>query len=214
MFVRRARASLRYRAAKLRRRTPLLRDGDSMTMWQRQVMNAAVREILEHLGPSESDAIEVSGRLWGDLPWASYRTTSYPEFDLVSPRDGFDGWGRADVVICEQVLEHVQDPVAAVRNLVRLARPGGTVVIDTPFLVRLHAAPDDYWRFTPHGLELLMRAAGLEAVTVDSWGNRRCVRSNLRRWTPARPWRSLRDEADFPMVVWGRGTRPRSDRRG
>jgi hypothetical protein len=28
------------------------------------------------------------------------------------------------------------------------------------------------------------------------------VRGNLRRFPRIRPWRSLRNEADFPLVVW------------
>ncbi len=182
-----------------------------MTMWQRQVMNAGVRSLLDDLRPAECRAIEVSGRWWGDRPWMEYRSTEYPDFDLVSPPDDFDRWGRFDVVVCEQVLEHVVDPIAAMGNLVRLARPGGTVIVSTPFLVRIHGAPHDYWRFTPRGLHLLMERCGLDSVVVDSWGNRRAVTSNLRRWTPARPWRSLRNEPDVPLVVWGRGTRSPDD---
>jgi SAM-dependent methyltransferase len=177
-------------------------------------MNEAVRDFIRDLGPAQLRAIEVSGRWFRDIGWLSYRSTEYPQFDLVKAGDDFDGWGQADLVLCEQVLEHVCDPIKAMRNLTRLARPGGTVIVSTPFLVRIHAAPDDYWRFTPRGLALLMRHAGLETITVESWGNRRCVKSNFRRWTPARPWRSNRNEPDFPIQVWGSGVRPSQDPAG
>jgi SAM-dependent methyltransferase len=207
--VERVRASLRYRARKLGKSgVPLFRDADAMSLWQRQVMNESVLAMLTSLGPAKSGAIEISGDLWHDLPWASYRSTSYPEFDLVDASDDFDAWEIADIVICEQVLEHVSDPIMAMRNLVRLVKPGGTVIVSTPFLVRLHPHPNDYWRFTPQGLEALMNTGGLERIQVESWGNRRCIKANFRRWTPMKPWHSRANEPEFPIQVWASGVRP------
>ncbi len=203
--------SIQFRWSRLRGRIPLIRDADAMSMWGRAVMNRSIGEYLSRSGPENLSAIEVSGSWWSDLSWSEYRSTEYPTFDLVDPAASFDRWNRADIVICEQVLEHCTDPLTAARNLVRLARPGGSVIVSTPFLVRIHAAPDDYWRFTPRGLALLMTTAGLEDLVVRSWGNRRCVRSNFRRWTPMRPWRPLRDEINFPFVVWCIGHRPVED---
>jgi 2-polyprenyl-3-methyl-5-hydroxy-6-metoxy-1,4-benzoquinol methylase len=40
--------------------------------------------------------------------------------------------GSADVVVAAETIEHVENPRAFVRELVRLARPGGWVVITTP----------------------------------------------------------------------------------
>jgi SAM-dependent methyltransferase len=40
--------------------------------------------------------------------------------------------GTFDVVLCTEVLEHVPDPLAALRGLRRLLAPGGTLVLSTP----------------------------------------------------------------------------------
>lgn len=40
--------------------------------------------------------------------------------------------GTFDLVLCTEVLEHVPDPVAALRGLRRLLAPGGTLVLSTP----------------------------------------------------------------------------------
>ena len=47
-----------------------------------------------------------------------------------------DEYCEGDVVVCLEVLEHLTDPYAALRNLFRLARPGGLVVVGTPVNIR------------------------------------------------------------------------------
>jgi SAM-dependent methyltransferase len=40
--------------------------------------------------------------------------------------------GAFDVVLCSHVLEHVEDDVAAIRELARVTRPGGTAIVLVP----------------------------------------------------------------------------------
>src|SRR4051812_6985809 len=120
--------------------------------WLRAVLTPDSRREFEALDPSLADVVEVSGDVWGDLPWRSRRRLTFPEFDLCSPPDELPG--PFDLVICEQVLEHVIDPPTAVRTLKRLCKPTGYVYVATPFLVRVHREPEDYWRFTPEGLRV------------------------------------------------------------
>ena len=116
-------------------------------------------------------------------------------------------------MICEQVLEHVPDPCAAVANLRELCAPGGRVIVSTPFLIKVHELPSygmlDYWRFTPRGLRTLLearRARGRErrarGATASAWSG------NLSGWSAYRRWHSLRDEPDFPVQVWAFARRP------
>jgi SAM-dependent methyltransferase len=171
--------------------------------WQRVALNQTVREHLNSLGPGGCDAAEISGEAQRGLGWRSFTSLDFPEFDLCAP---LDGRGTFDVVICEQVIEHVVDPCAAARNLRDLCRPGGHVVVSTPFLIRVHELPmygmRDYWRFTPSGIRRLLETAGLTVETVGSWGNRRCVMGNLDRWPSYHRWHSLRNEPDLPVQVW------------
>jgi SAM-dependent methyltransferase len=72
-----------------------------------------------------------------------------------------------DVVLCLQVLEHVPDPAAAVRELRRAVRPGGRVLLSTHGVYPFHPNPDDLWRWTHTGLERLFRTnAEWASVTV------------------------------------------------
>jgi SAM-dependent methyltransferase len=65
-----------------------------------------------------------------------------------------------DVVLCLQVLEHVPNPAAAVRELRRVVRPGGRVLLSTHGVYPFHPNPDDLWRWTHDGLARLFSDNG------------------------------------------------------
>ena len=174
-----------------------------LEQWQRVPLNRAVDAYLNSIDPPGLRAAEVSGETHADRPWKQYTSLMYPEFDLCAPVAEAE---RFDVVICEQVLEHVPDPFLAAANLRELCVPGGHAVVSTPFLVRVHELPlyemEDYWRFTPRGLRILLERGGLEVDEVGAWGNRDCVIGNFDRWPAHRWWHSLRNEPDLPVQVW------------
>lgn len=177
--------------------------------WQRMAMNDAVDARLRELDIAASTAAEISGRNHASRPWGEYIELGYPEFDICEPLEA----GREfDVVICEQVLEHVPDPWGAAENLLRLCVPGGLAIVSTPFLIKLHELVEwrmfDYWRFTPRGMRTMLERAGFEVESVDSWGNRECVLGNFANWSVYRRWHSLRNEPDFPVQVWAFARRP------
>jgi SAM-dependent methyltransferase len=68
--------------------------------------------------------------------------------------------GSFDIVLCTQVLEHVDDPGVAVRELHRVTAPGGRVLASTHGVMLYHPNPQDYWRWTHTGLEKLFRDNG------------------------------------------------------
>ncbi|MCX7914757.1 MAG: class I SAM-dependent methyltransferase [Verrucomicrobiae bacterium] len=63
--------------------------------------------------------------------------------------------GSLDGILCSEVLEHVADFPAALREMARVLKPGGRLLITCPFLYPLHG-PQDYWRFTPQAFEYLL----------------------------------------------------------
>jgi 2-polyprenyl-3-methyl-5-hydroxy-6-metoxy-1,4-benzoquinol methylase len=69
-----------------------------------------------------------------------------------------------DAVICLEVLEHVRRPEAAAAAIRRVLRPGGLLIGSTPFLLGIHDAPHDYYRYTSFGLRHLFGA--FEAVEL------------------------------------------------
>jgi SAM-dependent methyltransferase len=76
--------------------------------------------------------------------------------------------GSFDIVLATQVLEHVDDPAAAVRELHRVTAPGGRVLASTHGVMVYHPNPVDYWRWTHTGLEkLFLDNAPWGRVTVS-----------------------------------------------
>lgn len=71
-----------------------------------------------------------------------------------------------DSVFCSQVLEHVPNPQQAFHECFRCLKPGGTLVLSVPHLAYLHNEPHDYFRYTPHGLRVLIETAGLDVVEI------------------------------------------------
>ena len=68
--------------------------------------------------------------------------------------------GSFDVVLCNQVLEHADDPALAVRELWRAVAPGGRLLLTTHGTQVYHPSPVDYWRWTHAGLEKILRDNG------------------------------------------------------
>jgi SAM-dependent methyltransferase len=101
-----------------------------------------------------------------------------PHADVVGPIEGLPFPDASfDVVLCTQVLEHAHDPVQAVRELYRVTRPGGHVLLSTHGVMVYHPNPVDYWRWTHEGLDHLFRGVGdWASVTVTAGsGTTACV---------------------------------------
>ena len=76
-----------------------------------------------------------------------------------------------DVVLCTEVLEHVPEPIAAVREMARVLRPGGMMLLTAPLMSGLHQEPHHYYSgFTPHWYRRFCGDAGLEVVDVTPNG--------------------------------------------
>lgn len=73
--------------------------------------------------------------------------------DLHNLTLGNESVGTALVI---ETLEHVEYPREAMRELYRVLKPGGVIVLTTTMACPIHNYPSDFWRFTPAGLESLL----------------------------------------------------------
>lgn len=78
---------------------------------------------------------------------------------LPFPEGAFDG------VVSFEVLEHVFNPDEVLREIRRVLRPDGLLLITVPFAWDEHEAPYDYARYTCYGLRSLLERAGFVVET-------------------------------------------------
>jgi SAM-dependent methyltransferase len=95
-----------------------------------------------------------------------------PMADLYAPVEDLPVADESfEVVLCTQVLEHCGVPDQAVTELHRVTAPGGRVLASTHGVQVYHPSPEDHWRWTHTGLELLfLRNAAWRSVTVQPAG--------------------------------------------
>lgn len=77
-----------------------------------------------------------------------------------------------DLVICNNVLEHVPTPQQAVDEIHRCLKPGGKLFLVVPFLFPLHDIPHDYFRFTEYSLAKFFekwRTTKIQSISYFSW---------------------------------------------
>lgn len=118
-------------------------------------VNGSLRSHVEPLGPSEYVGVDQ-----GDGPGV----------DVVSPIEE-GAFGKADIVICTEVLEHAEDWAAVVSVAKGTTKAGGVLLVTTrspgfPY----HAYPDDFHRFTLEDFRLVfadMEEVALEPDTQD-----------------------------------------------
>jgi SAM-dependent methyltransferase len=75
-----------------------------------------------------------------------------------------------DVVLATELLEHVEDPEATLREVLRVLRPSGLALITVPFMYPTHEAPFDFRRFTHLGLAGALKRTGFEVGELSAKG--------------------------------------------
>jgi O-methyltransferase len=76
------------------------------------------------------------------------------------------GDGCADVVLSTQVLEHVPDVRAYLRECHRMLNASGRLILSTHGSWQYHPDPADFWRWTPRGLQKTLEDAGFVVIRM------------------------------------------------
>ena len=72
----------------------------------------------------------------------------------------------ADTIISLSVMEHLREPRVFLREAHRILKGGGAIILQVPFMWRVHEAPIDFYRYTRFGLQYLFERAGFVDVQV------------------------------------------------
>ncbi|MBI1353801.1 MAG: methyltransferase domain-containing protein [Acidobacteria bacterium] len=133
-------------------------------------VRAALAEALGALEPSGARGLNLGAggtRLHPRLIRVDIDPTARPEalasaLELPFADDSFD------VVVSQEVFEHLPDPWMALREVRRILKPGGRLYLQVPFVIGYHSGPADYWRFTHQGLERLLEGAGFQIDRLET----------------------------------------------
>ncbi len=72
--------------------------------------------------------------------------------------------GEVGTFVLSDTLEHVADPLRAMKEVQRCLRPGGVTIYSSVMNFPIHGYPNDYWRFTPEAFRAL--AADFSRVMI------------------------------------------------
>jgi SAM-dependent methyltransferase len=74
---------------------------------------------------------------------------------------------KYDMVICNQVLEHVPEPEAVLRELHRVLKHDGQLWLSAPLFYEEHEMPHDYYRYTQFAFNYLFQKVGLKIKKIE-----------------------------------------------
>jgi SAM-dependent methyltransferase len=123
---------------------------------------------------------EVEGAWWADIRGQLGDGLEWTGLDM-QPGFGVDVVCNAEemhwpdhsfsTVVCCEVLEHAKHPRTLLRECRRVLARDGCILVSVPFSFPVHNYPEDYWRFTPRGLELMLETAGFDEVETFTGGD-------------------------------------------
>ncbi|AMO23124.1 hypothetical protein GCM10027034_44250 [Ramlibacter solisilvae] len=142
----------------------------------KKAINDKVRERLPHLAglvldlgcgtrPFEADILAHASRYLG-VDWGNTLHGSHADIvaDLNQSLPLDDE--SADHVVSFEVMEHLAEPRMMLAEAFRILRRGGQLTLSVPFQWWVHEEPWDYYRYTRHGLEYLLKRAGFTDIRV------------------------------------------------
>ncbi|MCL5432851.1 MAG: class I SAM-dependent methyltransferase [Patescibacteria group bacterium] len=75
-----------------------------------------------------------------------------------------------DNALSFQVLEHHKKPEIMIKEILRIIKKGGLLLVSFPLIWGLHEEPNDYYRFTEYGMNELVKKYGGKIITIKKQG--------------------------------------------
>lgn len=153
---------IRKQLGKLKRGTKILDAGAGEQPYRRDCKHLKYfsQDISEYTGEGNSKGLQMGKWEFGKIDIVS---------DIVALPVKDRSFGA---LLCSEVLEHVEDPVRALREMCRVIDVGGKMIITAPFASLTHFAPDHYATgFNRYFYEKILAEEGFEIEEMTQNGD-------------------------------------------
>lgn len=75
-----------------------------------------------------------------------------------------------DAIILSDVLEHIKEPKVLFKEMNRVLKTDGILLLNVPFFYSIHEEPHDYHRYTKYALQALASESGFEVIEIEPLG--------------------------------------------
>ena len=130
-----------------------------------KTVKLAIKKILDNI-PENGEGLNIgSGKTKIDVRVKNMEISSGVGIDYIGSVEDIPASGeKFDVIISQEVLEHVKNPWKAMSEIHRVLKKGGKAYIQLPFTIGFHPCPNDYWRFSKEGIEELVLSSDMKII--------------------------------------------------
>lgn len=82
---------------------------------------------------------------------------------------------KFDSILLADVIAHIRNPESLIREMARVLKPGGKLVIFSPFFYWINEAPYDFQRLTEYAYRAYFEQANLSVAEIFPYGGRRDI---------------------------------------
>jgi carbamoyl-phosphate synthase large subunit len=85
---------------------------------------------------------------------------------------------RFNIIICLEVLEHTENPIKALEEIIRITKKNGLIMLSMPCNYRIHSPLPDSFRFTEYAFKTWSKLYNLDIIEL------KCIEDNNRLLFP------------------------------
>jgi SAM-dependent methyltransferase len=111
---------------------------------------------------------------------------------------------KFDFAMLNQTIEHLYDPITALKNVYNHLNDGGIFYANVPANNLPHCDPFHYYTgITPVGLGAIAKAAGFEILEIGQWGNKEHLHKLFDiGWIDYTQMSSIKNDITCPIITW------------